>query len=141
MVSLEKHLLENGLHSPRFPDVTIHIANFPPISAHALFLSRSPYLNSLLLNQPPSPPYTINLGTSDPNLTYDALLTSLAYLYSLGPLPDVDPTQIISNIAACCALGVYPADLVDSYRAVLLKHNLTPQTVLPFLSFLLSVPA
>jgi len=107
-----------------------------------LFLCRSPYLNTLLLNQPPSPPYTINLAVSDPNLTYDALITTLQYLYSSSTTPRTlpEPSSIISHIAACCALGIFPTSLVDSYRSILLKANLTSQNVIPFIQFLLSVP-
>jgi hypothetical protein len=132
--------LENGVRAPRYPDVTIHLANFPPLSAHAIFLSRSPYLNSLLLNQPPSPPYTINLPTSDPNLTYDSLLNTLQYLYTPSSCQLPDESTIISNIASACILGIYPQDLVDSYRHILLKINLTPQSIHHFISFLLSSP-
>jgi hypothetical protein len=137
---LEQHIEENAIQRPRFPDVTIHLANFPPICAHAIFLSRSPYLNNLLLQQPPSPPYTINLHTqSDPHLTYDTLLHTIHYLYNSSP-PKPDSETIISYIASSCILGVYPPDLVDSYRSILQKTNLTPSTIHKFLSFLLSVP-
>ena len=142
-MSLEQHIEENAIRTPRFPDVTIHITNFPPISAHAIFLSRSPYLNTLLSNQPPSPPYTINLPTSsDPHLTYDALLNTVHYLYTSSPLSPLlpDSSTIISYIAASCILGVYPPPLVDSFRSILLKSNLTPTTVHTFISFLLSTP-
>jgi hypothetical protein len=37
-------------------------------------------------------------------------------------------------------LGIYPAHLVQQYRSILLKANLTTETILPFISFLLSVP-
>jgi hypothetical protein len=140
---LEQHIEENAIRTPRFPDVTIHLANFPPISAHAIFLSRSPYLNTLLSNQPPSPPYTINLPTSsDPHPTYDSLLNTIHSLYTSSPLPPVAPdsSTIISYIASSCILGVYPTPLVDSYRSILLKTNLTPTNILPFISFLLSTP-
>jgi hypothetical protein len=96
-------------------------------------------LNSLLLNQPPSPPYTINLPVSDPNLTYDALLTTLGYLYTFSSQPpSPDSTNILAHISASSALGIYPPDLVHSYRQILLKSNLTPSTIHPFLTFLLS---
>jgi hypothetical protein len=142
-MSLEQHIEANAIRNPRFPDVTIHLANFPPISAHAIFLSRSPYLNTLLSNQPPSPPYTINLPTSsDPHLTYDALLNTIHYLYTSSSLSPkaVDSATVISHIASSCILGVYPPTLVDSYRSILLKANLTPTTIIPFISFLLSTP-
>jgi hypothetical protein len=140
---LEQHISENAIRNPRFPDVTIHLANFPPISAHAIFLSRSPYLNTLLSNQPPSPPYTINLPTSsDPNLTYDTLLNTIHYLYTSSPLPPNTPdsSTIISSIASACILGVYPPALVDSYRSIVLKTNLTPAHINSFISFLLTTP-
>src|SRR5271170_8149827 len=139
-MSLEQHIEANAIQTSRFPDVTIHLANFPPISAHAIFLSRSPYLNNLLLQQPPTPPYTINLPTqSDTHLAYDALIDTIHYLYHTSP-PEPDSTTIISYIASSCILGVYPPDLVNSYRSTLLNTNLTPSTILSFLSFLLSVP-
>lgn len=132
--------MENGAHSPRFPDVTIHLANFPPICAHAIFLSRSPYINSLLTAQPPSSPYTINLPISDANLTHDAIINTLQLLYSTSSLPPTIPNSatIVSNIASACLLGIYPVDLVESYRTILLDSNLTPQLILPFISFLLN---
>jgi hypothetical protein len=94
------------------------------------------------MNQPPSPPYTINLPTSDPNLTYDALMNTIHYLYTPSTLPRIlpNPSTIISNIAACCTLGIFPPTLVESYRTVLLNSNLTPQLIIPFISFLLSSP-
>jgi BTB/POZ domain len=140
--SLEQHIEENAMTNARFADVTIHLANFPPIPAHAIFLARSPYLHALLNNQPPSPPYTINLPTSDPNLTLDALRTTLHLLYTPTPLPRTPPppNTIISHIAAACALGIYPAPLVDLYRSILLQQNLHPSTILQFTTFLLSAP-
>jgi hypothetical protein len=142
MPSLQQHLDDNAISHCRFPDVTIHLANFPPIQGHAIFLSRSPYLNSLLASQPPSPPYTINLAVSDPNLTYEAILNTLHYLYSSSPLPSTlaDANTIVSHMAAACVLGVYPSNLVEAYRSILLKSNLTPQNIHPFISFLLSTP-
>ena len=94
------------------------------------------------MNQPPSPPYSINLPTSDPNLTYDALMNTIHYLYTPSSLPPILPDQstIISNIAACCILGIFPPTLVESYRTILLNSNLTPQSILSFISFLLSSP-
>jgi hypothetical protein len=94
------------------------------------------------MNQPPSPPYTINLPTSDHHLTFDALLTSLQYLYSFSEdiSPSVNETNIMSHMAACCALGIYPTALVTAYRAILTKTNLTITSILPFTSFLLSTP-
>ena len=141
--SLEQHLAHNGIPTPKFPDVTIHLANFPPISAHAIFLSRSPYLNSLLENQPPSPPYTLNLPNSDPNLTYDSLINTLQLFYTPGFIPTrslTDSSSIVAHIAAACTLGIFPSTLVDTYRSNLLKINLTPENILPFINFLLSIP-
>ena len=143
IVSLEQHLAHNGIPTPKFPDVTIHLANFPPISAHAIFLSRSPYLNSLLENQPPAPPYTLNLPNSDPNLTYDALLNTLQLFYTENFIPSrslADSSSIVPHIAAACTLGIFPSSLVDAYRSDLLKTNLTPENIIPFISFLLSIP-
>jgi hypothetical protein len=69
-------------------------------------------------------------------------MNTLHYLYSSSSLPPVvpDASTINSNIAASCALGVYPPILVESYRTILLNANLTPQSILPFISFLLSIP-
>jgi len=140
--SLEQHIEENAITNARFADVTIHLANFSPIPAHAIFLSRSPYLNNLLNNQPPSPPYTINLPTLDPNLTLDAIRTALHILYTPVPLPATPPapTTIISHIAAACVLGIYPVPLVELYRSILLQQNFHPSTILQFTTFLLSAP-
>ena len=94
------------------------------------------------MNQPPSPPYTINLPTSDPNLTYDALMNTIHYLYTPTLIPKFlpDTSTIISHMASCSVLGIYPSKLVDCYRSILLNSNLTPQSILPFISFLLSSP-
>jgi hypothetical protein len=140
--SLEQHLEENAINNTRFADVTIHLANFVPIPAHSIFLSRSPYLNTLLNNQPPSPPYTLNLPTSDPNVTLDAIRTTLHILYTSQPLPRTPPTAntVISHVAAACALGIYPGPLVELYRSILLQQNLHPSKILQFTTFLLSAP-
>ena len=81
----------------------------------------------------------MNLPVSDPNLTYDALLNTLGYLYSFSSqIPSPDANSILAHISASCALGIFPPDLVQSYRQILLKANLTPSTIHTFLSFLLS---
>lgn len=69
-------------------------------------------------------------------------MNTLHYLYTTSPVPPIvpDASTIISNIAASCILGVYPPILVESYRSILLNANLTPQSILPFISFLLSTP-
>lgn len=41
-------------------------------------------------------------------------------------------------MAASYVLGIYPAELVESYRSILLKSNLTIQSIHTFISFLLS---
>jgi len=69
-------------------------------------------------------------------------MNTIHYLYTSSSLPRIvpDPSTIISNIAACCVLGIFPPTLVESYRSILLNSNLTPQLILPFISFLLSSP-
>jgi len=46
----------------------------------------------------------------------------------------------LAHIAASTVLGIYPPELVKSYRQILLKANLNPQSIHQFLSFLLSTP-
>jgi hypothetical protein len=66
----------------------------------------------------------------------------MQYLYTVASERPVqpDPAHIVANMAACCALGIYPTELVEQYRGILLKNNLTLQCILPFTSFLLSTP-
>ena len=67
------------------------------------------------MNQPPSPPYTINLPTSDPNLTYDALMNTIHYLYTSSSLPRILPNHL-------------------KYSCLLYSRNLTsyPRRILPY---------
>jgi len=109
---LKQHLAEKGLPSPRFPDTTIHLANFPPISAACILPLPLPYLNTLLSNQPPSPPYTINLPVSEsPSHIRRHPTIRLQYLYTLIHGIISAPRTLHHRLShrSMFALGVYPA--------------------------------
>jgi len=135
--TLVNHLYYAGFRNGNYADVVLQVP-WRQYAAHALIISRSPYLAHVMSTSPSSSKTFVIPLEHEPHITPESFDIALSYLYSTASLAAIHPHNARAVLAAACFLG--GMDELSNYAYQICLQSMSVETVMEWLDFIETIP-